>query len=160
MRAERPIVSHPERQSLAQQFTSGTIASIAWAIWLSLWLPTLSAIFWMIGLHVTYKSIIRAPNKGSLLIILLLVLMCNTIVSCWASYNYIRFFGKSRRRGSGAVSHEAVGRFFGVTDPETLALLLRERRINLYFGDAGSLDRAEAFLTEDNEKPLVESLLV
>ena len=160
MRAERPIVSSPERQSLAQRLTSGSIASIAWAIWVSLWLPVLSAIFWMIGLHITYKSIIRAPNKSSLLIILLLVLMCNFIVSSWASYNYLRFFGKSRRRGSGVVSHEAIGKFFGLTDPATLTLLLRERRINLYFSDAAGLVRAEVFVTEDNEKPLAETLVV
>jgi biofilm PGA synthesis protein PgaD len=160
MRAERPIVSHPERQSLAQAFTSGSIASIAWALWIFLWLPALSAMFWMLGLHITYTSIVRAPNQSSLLILLLLVLMCNIVVSSWASYNYIRFVGKSRRRGSGAVTHEEVGKFFGVTDPETLSLFLRERRLNLCFGDAAVLVRAEAFVDEENEKPLDEPLAV
>jgi poly-beta-1,6-N-acetyl-D-glucosamine biosynthesis protein PgaD len=160
MRAERPIVSHPERQSLTQHLTSGTLATIAWAVWLFLWLPTLSAIFWMIGLGVTYKSIVRAPNKSSLLFLLLLVLACNLVSSSWASYNYIRFFGKLRRRGSSAVSHETVGRYFGVTDTATLTLILRERRLNLYFNDAGGLVRAEAVETKDNEEALAESLMV
>jgi poly-beta-1,6-N-acetyl-D-glucosamine biosynthesis protein PgaD len=115
--------------------------------------------FWMIGLHVTYTAIIRAPNKSSLLFILLLVLVCNIVVSSWASYNYIRFFGKSRRRAAGAVSHETVGRFFGVIDTATLTMLLHERRLNLYFNDAGGLVRAEAVEIEDNEKSLAESLV-
>jgi biofilm PGA synthesis protein PgaD len=160
MRAERPIVSHPERQSLTQRLTSGTLASIGWAAWLCLWLPTLSAIFWMVGLGVAYKSIIRAPKQSSLLFLLLLVLVCNLALSSWASYNYIRFLGKSRRRGSGAVPHDTVGRYFGVTDPATLTLILRERRLNLYFDDDGGLVRAEAVETKDNEKALAESLKV
>lgn len=119
MRAERPIISNPQRQSLAQHLTSRSIATIAWGLWIYLWLPVLSAAFWLLGLHITYKSIVRAPNQSSLFILLVLVLMCNIVVSSWASYNYIRFVNKSRRRSSGAVSHEAVGMFFGVTDPET-----------------------------------------
>jgi biofilm PGA synthesis protein PgaD len=160
MRAERPIVAHPERQTLAQRITSGSIASVAWGLWLFLWLPALSALLWMLGVHITYKSIVRAPNQSSLLIVLLLVFTCNMIVSSWASYNYIRFVGKTRRRSSGVVSHEAVGNFFGVTDPETLTLLLNERRINLYFDNAAGLSHAEAFATEESEKTEPETLTV
>jgi biofilm PGA synthesis protein PgaD len=177
MLPERPIISRPERQSLGQQITSGTIASIAWAIWLAIWAPFLSVVFWLLGFHITYTSIIRAPNKSSLLFILLLVLVCNIVVSSWASYNYIRFLGKSKRRGSDPVPHKEVGRFFAVTDAATLKLLLRERRINLYFDDAGGLVRAESLKTkqarktkptgpgkkpkkaEDDEKQLEESLV-
>jgi biofilm PGA synthesis protein PgaD len=153
MLPETPIISHPEGMSLKQHITSGTIASVAWAIWLFLWLPVLTGIFWLIGLHVTYKSIILAPNKSSLLLILVLVLVCNIVVSAWSSYNYVRFFKKSRRRVANAVTHEEVGRFFGVTDAATLKLLANERRLNLYFNDAGGLVRAEALKTKKPRKP-------
>ena len=160
MRAERPILSYPDRQTLAQRITSGSIASIALGLWTLLWLPVISALLWMLGVHITYRSILRAPNKSSLLIVLSLVFMCNMIVSSWASYNYIRFYGKTRRRGSGVISHEAVGTFFGVNDPETLTLLLTERRINLYFDNAAGLSHAEAFVNEDSDKTLTEHAVV
>jgi biofilm PGA synthesis protein PgaD len=144
MRAERPIISHPERQSLSQRFTTGTLTSIAWALWLYLWLPALSALLWIIGIHLTYLYIVRAPNESSLVLIFLIILGCSVIVSSWSSYNYIRFVGRTRRRGAAPVSHEAVGRLFGVSDPAMLSLLLTERRISLHFDEGGVLVRAEA----------------
>jgi biofilm PGA synthesis protein PgaD len=139
MRAERPIVAAPERQSLAQLVTSRTLGGIAWAIWIHIWMPLVSVLLWLAGLRVTYVYVVEAPNKSSLLMILALVLGCNIIVSSWASYNYLRFVGKTRRRGSSVVSHEDVGRSFGISDDATLASLLHERSLHLHFDATGRL---------------------
>jgi biofilm PGA synthesis protein PgaD len=158
MRAERPIVASPEKQSLTQHLTSGTLGGVAWAIWIHLWMPIVSVLLWLAGLRVTYVYVVQAPNKSSLLLILVLVLVCNIIVSSWASYNYLRFVGKTRRRGSSVVSHEEVGQSFGVTDSATLSLLLNERSLHLHFDATGRLIDVVPAKTESGLKAPVESM--
>ncbi|MFZ0301710.1 MAG: poly-beta-1,6-N-acetyl-D-glucosamine biosynthesis protein PgaD [Terracidiphilus sp.] len=139
MRAERPIIARPEKQSWEQRLTSRTLSGIAWGIWLILWMPVLTTLLWIFGTRVTYIYIIRAPDETSLLLIFLIMFICNMIVSSWTSYNYIRFARKTRRRGAEPVSHERVGAQFGVTDPETLCLLLDSRILGLSFNETGAL---------------------
>jgi poly-beta-1,6-N-acetyl-D-glucosamine biosynthesis protein PgaD len=160
MRAERPIISRPERQSWQQRLTSRTLSGMAWGIWLILWMPVVSTLLWILGARVTYIHIIRAPDERSLLLIFLIMFLCNTVVSGWASYNYIRFAKKKRRRGADVVSHEKVGELFGVTDPETLSLLLHSRILGLHFTDAGVLARVDAVEIEENQKAPAESVTV
>jgi len=139
MRAERPIIANPEKQSWEQRITSRTLSGIGWGIWLMLWMPVLTTLLWIFGTRVTYIYIIRAPDETSLLLIFLIMFICNMIVSSWTSYNYIRFARKTRRRGRESITHEKVGETFGVTDPETLSLLLHARILALNFDEAGVL---------------------
>lgn len=148
MRAERPIIAHPEKQTWQQRFTSRTLSGIAWGLWLMLWMPILTTLLWIFGTRVTYIYIVRAPDETSLLLIFFIMFVCNMIVSSWTSYNYIRFVGKTRRCGADPVSHEKVGALFGVTDPETLSLLLHSRILGLNFSEAGVLVRVDAVEAE------------
>jgi biofilm PGA synthesis protein PgaD len=157
VRAERPIVSHPERQTRAQRFTTRSLKAIALVIWLYVWIPILSAILWAMGIRVTYLYIVRAPSQTSWLLILVIMMSCNIIVSSWSIYNWVRFVGKTRRRGAPPVSHEEIGKAFGVTDPATLSLLQHERRLNLYFDNTGVLVRVEALGDEEKEELLLAS---
>jgi biofilm PGA synthesis protein PgaD len=160
MRAERPIISQPERQTWKQRLTSDTLTGIAWAIWLYLWLPALSAILWILGIRLTYIHIVRAADKGSLLAIFVIAALCNVIVTIWSKYNYTRFVGKMRRCGAETVSHEVVAKSFGQTHPETLLLILQERCLTIHFDDAGVPIRFDAVETEDSEMTLTEAELV
>jgi poly-beta-1,6-N-acetyl-D-glucosamine biosynthesis protein PgaD len=160
MRAERPIISRPERQSWQQRITSRTLSGMAWGIWLILWMPVISTLLWIFGARVTYVHIIRAPDERSLLLIFLIMFVCNMIVSSWSSYNYIRFAKKGRRRGAPPVSHENVGKLFGVTDPETLSLLLKSRILGLSFNEAGVLVHVDAGEAPEKEKAEAEPVSV
>jgi biofilm PGA synthesis protein PgaD len=157
MRAARPIISHPERQTRAQRFTTRSLKAVILLIWLYVWIPVLSTILWVMGIHLTYIYIVRAPSQTSWLLILVIMMSCNVIVSSWSIYNWLRFVGKKRRRGAALVSHEEVGKVFGVTDLATLSLLLHERRLNLYFDNAGVLVRVEALGDEEKEELLLAS---
>jgi len=139
MRAERPIIVHPEKQSWKQRITSGTLGGIAWGIWLLLWMPVITTVLWILGTRVTYIYIIRAPDETSLLLIFVIMFICNMIVSSWTSYNFIRFAKMTRRRGVAPVSHEKVGEVFGVTNPDTLSLLQGSRILGLSFNETGGL---------------------
>jgi poly-beta-1,6-N-acetyl-D-glucosamine biosynthesis protein PgaD len=143
MRAERPIISHPERQSPIQHFASVTITIVAWSLWGYLWLPALSVVTAVFGLPITYIYVARSSDEISLLLIFVIMLVCNIAVSSWSSYNYIRFARNSRRRSRDTITHEEVGSHFGIKDPATLSLLLQERRLNLHFDRAGALVHAE-----------------
>jgi poly-beta-1,6-N-acetyl-D-glucosamine biosynthesis protein PgaD len=143
MRAERPIISHPERQSSTQKIVSIVITILAWALWGYLWLPTLAVISSVFGFRLNYLFVVRKPDESSLILIFLLMFACNTIVSSWSSYNYIRFAKRSRRRHPKFVAHHDVGKSFGAHDAATQSLLLRERRLALHFDDAGTLVTVE-----------------
>jgi poly-beta-1,6-N-acetyl-D-glucosamine biosynthesis protein PgaD len=160
MRAERPIIVRPERQSWEQRLTSRTLSGMAWGIWLILWMPVISTLLWVFGARVTYVHIIRAPDETSLLLIFLIMFLCNMVVSSWSSYNYIRFARKARRRGAAVVSHEKVGALFGVTDPETLALLLHGRVLGLSFNESGGLIGVEDVNVDQKQAAEAESVAV
>lgn len=149
MRAEGPIISHPEWQSKSQRLTSGTLTIIAWAIWIYLWLPIMTACLWIAGIHLTFVQFLRRPTLNSLLFIGLMVLLCSLVVAGWASYNYMRFARKSRRLKAETIHYEAIGKAFGVHDSETLCVLLQERRMNLHFDNVGALIRVEVLETDD-----------
>jgi poly-beta-1,6-N-acetyl-D-glucosamine biosynthesis protein PgaD len=149
MRAEGPIISHPEWQSKTQRLTSGTLTIVAWAIWIYFWLPIMTACLWIAGIHVTFFQLFRRPTLNSLLFIGLMVLLCSVVVASWASYNHMRFARKSRRLKAETIHYEAIGEAFQVRDPETLFSLLQERRMNLYFDNAGTLIQVEVLETLD-----------
>lgn len=157
MRAERPIIARPEKQSPEQRITSMTLGGIAWAIWLILWMPVFTTLLWVFGTRVTYIYIIRAPDETSLLLIFFIMFVCNMIVSSWTSYNYIRFARKKRRRGRDPVSHEQVGKAFGITDPETLSLLLHSRVLSLNFDEASALVGVDAVEMESAKTAISEA---
>ena len=156
MRAERPIISHPERQVWTQQLTSITLTLGAWAMWGYLWLPALAVILWIFGIHLDSIYKVRVPDLSTLLLMILIVLACDAIVRNWAGYNRRRFAGKSRRLGSNAIPHPDVGKAFGVNDAATLSLLLQERRLSMYFDDAGTLIRVVAEGADKKEDPAAE----
>jgi|HubBroStandDraft_1064217.scaffolds.fasta_scaffold33877_1 poly-beta-1,6-N-acetyl-D-glucosamine biosynthesis protein PgaD len=160
MRAERPIISRPERQSWQQRITSRTLSGMAWGIWLILWMPVISTLLWISGTRITYIYIIRAPDERSLLLIFLIMFVCNMIVSSWSSYNYIRFAKKARRRSAALVTHEQVGKLFGITDPETLSLLVNSRILGLSFNEAGVLIHVDTGGAPEKEKAEAEPVSV
>jgi poly-beta-1,6-N-acetyl-D-glucosamine biosynthesis protein PgaD len=153
MRAERPIISNPEKQSRTQKIVSIVITALAWALWGYLWLPALAVISSVFGFRVDYLFVVRKPDESSLILIFLIMLVCNTIVSSWSSYNYIRFAKSSRRRRPKFVTHQEVCKTFGSNDPDTQSQLLRERRLALHFDDAGALVTVEVLGGDSVTKP-------
>jgi poly-beta-1,6-N-acetyl-D-glucosamine biosynthesis protein PgaD len=139
MRAERPIIVPPKRQSWRDGLGTRTIGSLAWGIWLVLWMPVLSSVLWVFGTRTTYIYIVRAPDETSLLLIFVVMFICNFVVSSWSGYNYIRFSKNKKRRGCEPIPYEKVGALFGITDPKTLSMLLNSRVLGLQFNESGAL---------------------
>lgn len=149
--AERPIIYHPEWQSTTQRLTSGTLTVIAWTVWMYLWTPFISAVLWVVGIHLVYTQLIQGLSMRSVCFIMLIVLLCSIIVASWASYNYMRFAQKTSRLRVQVVPPQIVGKAFGVSDAAILCLLLQERRIELCFDQDGVLVAAERLGAQSNE---------
>jgi biofilm PGA synthesis protein PgaD len=144
MRAQSPfIISRPERQSGPQQAIFGALTVTIWALWLYLWLPLLTAILWMVGIHWAYIQVFKGARGVSLWVILWIMLATIIIVGYWSSYNNIRYAKKTQRRSAQAVSKSVIGEKFGITRA-ALSLLLRQRRLNLYFNDSEQLIHVDA----------------
>jgi biofilm PGA synthesis protein PgaD len=150
MHAEALIISRPEWQSKTQRLTSGTLTIIAWATWIYLCLPIITACLWIAGIHFTCVEFLHGPSLISLLFIGLIALLCSLLVASWSSYNYLRFARRSRRTQAETISHEEIGKVFAVSDPVVLSSILRERRMNFYFDDVGTLIRVEGLGASDH----------
>jgi biofilm PGA synthesis protein PgaD len=144
MRAQSPlIISRPERQSGPQHAVFGALTLTIWVLWIYLWLPLITAILWMVGIHWAYIQVFQGTRGVSLWVILWIMLSTVIAVASWSNYNNIRYAKKTQRRRAQAVHKAAIREKFGITSP-TLSLLLRERRLNLYFNDSELLIHVDA----------------
>jgi biofilm PGA synthesis protein PgaD len=141
MRALSPfIICHPERQSGVQHTMFSALTLSVWAVWLYLWLPLITTILWMVGIRWAYIQVFRGSRGVSLWVILWILIATSVILGSWSSYNHFRFARKAQRRQVQALAKSAIGKSFGISSA-TLSVLLRERRLNLYFDDAEQLIR-------------------
>jgi biofilm PGA synthesis protein PgaD len=139
MRAQSPlIISRPERQSGTQHAIFGALTVTVWALWFYLWLPLITAVLWMVGIRWAYIQVFKGTRGVSLWVILWIMLSVIVIVAYWSGYNNIRYARKTQRRRAQPLYKIAIREKFGITSP-TQSLLLRERRLNLYFNETEQL---------------------
>jgi biofilm PGA synthesis protein PgaD len=157
MRALSPyIISHPERQSTVQHTMFGALTLSVWVLWLYLWLPLITTILWMVGIRWAYIEVFMGSRGVSLWIILWILIATSVILGSWSSYNHFRFAGKAQRRQVQALAKSSIGKSFGINSA-VLSVLLRERRLNLYFDEAEQLIRVVA--VSDDAAPSAVSLV-
>ncbi|HUB88169.1 MAG TPA: poly-beta-1,6-N-acetyl-D-glucosamine biosynthesis protein PgaD [Dyella sp.] len=100
------IINRPHRQSPLQRTLFTLITMVAWTLWISLWLPLLTLIAWLLGVEDAFKQLglmhpLHAANDLS--IVLCVAIVCALLMGSWSQYNRVRFAGKQRRRGNRAV---------------------------------------------------------
>jgi biofilm PGA synthesis protein PgaD len=157
MRALSPfIISHPERQSGVQHTMFSALTLSVWVLWLYLWLPLITTILWMVGIRWAYIQVFKGSRGISLWVIVWILMATSVILGCWSSYNHIRYAKKTQRRRVQTLAKSSIGISFGISS-STLSVLLRERRLNLYFDDAEQLVRVVA--VSDDPSPSVVSLV-
>ncbi|MFT3793070.1 MAG: poly-beta-1,6-N-acetyl-D-glucosamine biosynthesis protein PgaD [Rudaea sp.] len=139
MNSVTPIISRPERQSLAQRSLYSALTFVAWITWLYLWTPILTAFAWLLGLIQAYDQIALGESGNRAHDVFLLgssAAACAIILLAWANYNRIRFAGKERRRHIVDVSPERIVDFFSC-NPETAHDLRNARRSVLHLDEQG-----------------------
>src|SRR5215469_8152238 len=110
MKAEPLIINRPELQKPLQRATFTFITMIAWTLWVSLWLPLLTLIAWLLGLQDVYVKLgLDHPYQAAenLNMVLGVASICALSLGGWAFYNRMRFGGRQRRHANRVVDiHE------------------------------------------------------
>ncbi|MHB8390497.1 MAG: poly-beta-1,6-N-acetyl-D-glucosamine biosynthesis protein PgaD, partial [Acidobacteriaceae bacterium] len=142
------IIYYPERQSTARRTLFGALTFTIWLIWFYLWLPLITAILWAVGVRNAYIQVFAGARGVGLESVGVVTLISIVLVCYWSNYNRIRYAKSTRRQRAKTVSKAVIGEKFGVSNPATMSLLLKQRRLILYFDQAGQLTRVEP-LTND-----------
>lgn len=117
---------------------------IGWALWMWLFLPLLTLLFWWFEGSTIYEQLIIADRKQpmglTLLNMMLIIGLLILSLWLWASYNWIRFHGQDRRQKSRPLSFEQLAVSFDVTVKD-IQVLRQANNITLYYDDDGLLEK-------------------
>lgn len=105
------IINRPHRQPHLQRTLFTLITMVAWTLWISLWLPVLTLIAWLLGLESAYQKLgLMHPLQAAdnLSIVLGIAVVCVLSMGSWSEYNRLRFAGKQRRRGNRVLDIEEM----------------------------------------------------
>lgn len=138
------IINRPHRQSPLQRTLFTVITMVAWTLWISLWLPLLTLIAWLLGVEDAFKQLglmhpLHAANDLS--IVLSVAIVCAVLMGSWSQYNRVRFAGKQRRRGNRTVDIAEMAPVLAAS-LDTARRLRAGQRLVVYFTPDGwmSLD--------------------
>lgn len=115
---------------------------IGWTIWMLLFLPLLTFLFWWFEGHTIYQQLVvvnqESPEGLTLLTMMLIIGLLMLSLWFWASYNWIRFNGRDRRQGAQPLNAEQLAAGFDVSVNDII--VFREtKNITLYYDDEGLL---------------------
>ncbi|WP_233843105.1 poly-beta-1,6-N-acetyl-D-glucosamine biosynthesis protein PgaD [Dyella sp. 2HG41-7] len=140
MKAEL-VINRPERQPTLHRTFFAIITIVAWTMWVSLWLPVLTLIAWLLGLGDMYKQLglihpLHAANNLSMIVTVAVI--CALSIGSWSQYNRIRFSGKQRRRGNRTLDIAEMAPALA-TSVETARHLRAKRRSVIHFAQDGQM---------------------
>jgi biofilm PGA synthesis protein PgaD len=135
------IINRPHRQPPLQRTLFTLITMVAWTLWISLWLPVLTLIAWLLGLEDAYKQLglmhpLHAANDLS--VVLTIALVCTLSMGSWSQYNRFRFAGKQRRRGNRALDIAEMAPALAAS-VETARQLRASQRSVIRFAPSGEM---------------------
>lgn len=140
------VIYRPQRQPPLQRTLFALITMVAWTLWISLWLPVLTLIAWLLGMEDAYKQLglmhpLHAANDLSM--VLTVALVCALSMGSWSQYNRIRFAGKQRRRGNRTLDIAEMAPALAAS-VETARELQAGRRSIVHFNADGEMFLREA----------------
>lgn len=148
MKAEGFVIQHERRRTPAQRALWSLVTLLAWLLWLYMWLPLLTLVAWLAGLHTAWLELSVADHGSQvadLLAILGDALVCAMIFAAWAYYNQARFAHRTRRRKEPAPVALAEEALALDVDPHEAQLLREQQHSTLVFDrDARPLVRRTA----------------
>lgn len=118
-KTERQLIDNPGNQAPHQRRMFGVLTGVAWAVYVYLWLPLVTAVMWYLGIKSTYIELyLRNHRIDSFLVLAIpmIVLVVSVIFLGWAEYNRMRFQRMDDRRGAtDDVSLHDMARSIGAT---------------------------------------------
>lgn len=127
------IIERPELQSPARKTLSSIITSLAWSLWIYLWLPLLSVLAWGAGIHLMVVEVFlpeKTEDLKELLRLVMFVIAAAAVVIAWSQYNLRRYGKRNRRQRIPNVDDATLARYYEIT-PEMLTKLRNNRLLTL-----------------------------
>lgn len=163
MKADLKYISHPGRRPPAARRTLYGLATFAiWAVYLYLWLPLLTLLFWFLGLRSAYVELYLSQHRidpALLGLLPLIALICGMALIGWAEYNRRRFGKLDRREPHTDVPDHEIALALGA-DPDLAARLRSSKRVVLHMTEdarpTGFSPGIVAPVLGRNKRPLAE----
>jgi len=118
-KTEQKLIDNPENQSPRQRTMFGVLTGVAWAAYLYLWLPLITAVVWYFGLKSAYIELYLRDHRIDSFLVLaipMIALVVSVLLLGWAEYNLLRFRRREDRRGAADnVSLDEMARGIGAT---------------------------------------------
>ncbi len=142
------ILNSPSMQTLWQRYSSFIITFAFWVLWFFLWIPVITAIAWYQGIHLAYFEMFEMNGLKAVIAdffaFLKIVTLLGGSLAIWASYNFIRFKGKERRKAAKPVTIEELATFFDI-DVKLLKQRQQQKMISVAFDSNGQITHIDDF---------------
>lgn len=150
------IICRPNLQHPVQRLASRMLATLAWSLWLYLWMPLVTLAGWALGLSAFHDTMVVQGGLQDLATFLyrigpITAMLCAALV-LWAVYNVMRFRGRERRRHRLPASVTQIAGGAGLR-PADLLVAQRARRLYALHDEAGRLVHLAECPSGDCEVP-------
>ncbi|WP_353144311.1 poly-beta-1,6-N-acetyl-D-glucosamine biosynthesis protein PgaD [Acinetobacter pragensis] len=118
------------------------LMAIGWVIWMWLFLPVLTLLFWWFEGTVVYTQVVEQTQPMTSISVLKLMVCIGIFISAlfiWASYNWVRFHGEDRRQSPENIDDAGLARSFNI-QPHEIVQMRQSKNITLHYSEEGQLE--------------------
>lgn len=125
-----PLINRPDRVSRLRHTVLGFFTAVLWACYAYLWVPLLTLLAWLLGMHTVYQRLYLEQNAVDPFVLAslpIIALICAVLLIGWAEYNRARFADADERRRRSDVKESAIDDKLGAE--HALGETLRRHRV-------------------------------
>jgi biofilm PGA synthesis protein PgaD len=115
---------------------------VGWFVFMWLFMPTLTMLFWWFEGQTIYQQLVteaQPDSQLSLMNIIVMILSFISVLFLWATYNWVRFSGKERRKTPLAIAVPQLASSFKVNTADIINMQ-QARNLTLYYNNKGLLE--------------------
>lgn len=133
-----PYITHPRDPAPGGVRTvQGIVTLLAWVVYAWLWLPVITVLAWMLGLHTSYTELWMRDydfDRDTFGILFTLAIVATVLLIGWAEYNRHKFSGRDRRAPAENIGPIEVAETLR-TEPGIAMQLASAKSITLAMGE-------------------------
>ena len=133
-----------DRPEYVQRKSAGYgLMALGWMLWMWLFLPVLTLLFWWFEGNVVYAHITSQTEPMTSISIMKLITTIGLFICglfLWASYNWVRFDGEDRRKAPENASDKDLAHSFDVKANDIVSMR-QSKNITLHYSEEGQLER-------------------
>ncbi|MDN5511917.1 poly-beta-1,6-N-acetyl-D-glucosamine biosynthesis protein PgaD [Acinetobacter sp.] len=115
---------------------------VGWFVFMWLFMPALTMLFWWFEGQTIYQQLVteaQPDSQLSLMNIIVMILSFISVLFLWATYNWVRFSGKERRKTPLAIAVPQLASSFKVNTADIINMQ-QARNLTLYYNNKGLLE--------------------